>query len=294
MASRCLALWVGVALAACEIPGRAPAPSPSPSAAAVEDQRVTRARAALSAAEAQPLPTPEPPPSPRPRNWKPLPAPEFKPGEVEAIGLLEQAAAADARGPEAHELLAGVLEGPAVRRHEAARAAKAAKRGTAAAPAPPDQGVDASPARVARAYRAAVEATPGTAEPLLDRFIAFSVKVEDHASADWAYQERIRRAKENATAGPLEAYGDFLLDVRKDPLAAAEQYRNVLIWKPGDARVRDRLARIHLEAARGHLEQQQFAAAETQVREAAKHVDAGTPSAAVLAGYQARLKAIRR
>ena len=294
MRSRCLALTIGfIALAACEIPGRTPPPSPSPSPVVAEDARVTRARAALKAAEAEPVPTPEPPPSPRPRNWQPPPAPEFKPAEVEAIGLLEEAAAADARRPEAHELLAGVLEGPALRRHEAEKKAKAAKRRAPTPAPPPDQGVDASPARVARAYRAAVEATPGTG-PLLDRMIKFAVAAEDFAAADWAYQERIRRAKENATAGPLEQYGDFLLDVRKDPLAASEQYRNVLIWKAGDPRVRERLAGIHLAAARGHLDLQQWAAAETQVREAAKYVDPGTPSAALLAEYQARLAAIRR
>jgi hypothetical protein len=293
MASRGLALSIAVALAACEIPGRTP-PSPSPSPVVAEDPRVARARAALEAAEAEPLPTPPPPPSPVPRNWKPGPAPEFKPSEVEAIGLLEQVAAADAGRPEAHELLARALEEPALRRHEAARAAAAAKRRTPPPAAPPDQGIDASPARVARAYRAAVAATPGPAEPLLQRLIAFAVKVDDLAAADWGYQERIRRAKENATAGPLEEYGDFLHDVRNEPLAAAEQYRNVLLWKPGDPRVRERLARIHLEAARGHLDKRQWAAVETQVREAAKYVDPGAPSAAVLADYQARLAAIRR
>jgi hypothetical protein len=280
------------ALAACEIPGGTP-PPPSPSPVAVEDERVRRARAALKAAEGEPLPTPEPPPSPRPRDWRPRPAPEFKPGEVEAIGLLEQAAASDVRRPEAHELLAEVLEGAALRNHETAKAARASRRRTAEPPAAPDQGVDASPARVVRAYRAAVEATPGTAERVLEKFIEFAVRVEDYDAADWAHQERIRRARENASAGPLERYGDFLFTVRRDPLAAAQQYRNLLLWRPDDARVRERLAGIHLEAARGHIEKKQWAAAETQVTEAAKYVDPGAPSAAVLADYRSRLASIR-
>ena len=292
MTPRGLALFVAIALAACELPRSAPPSSPPPPPA--EDARVARARTLLEAAAREPVPTPPPPPSPKPRHWVPQPSPEFKPSELEAIHILEEAAAADPGRPEAHEILAGVLERTAMARHESTKDARTATRKKPAPPAPPDQGVDATPARVSRAYRAAVAATPGGAGPVIERFIRFAVAVDDLTAADWAYQERIRREKENASAGPLEQYGDFLLDVRKDPLAAAEQYRNVLMWKPADARVRGQLAGIYLAAAREHLDKKEWSAAESRVKEAAKYVDKGTPAASVLAGYQSRLSAIRR
>jgi len=286
---RRLVLAAAVVLASCGIPGTSAPPPPAASPAAALDPRVARARELLKQAESEPLPVAPLPPSPRPRNWVPEPAPAFKPGEVEAVRLLEEAAAADKSRPEAHELLAQVLEPAVLRRHQEVQAA-----GKKKPPAPPpDQGVEASPARVSRAYRAAIEATPG-AGPLLDRLIAYATRVGDLEAADWAYQERIRRARENAGAGPLAAYGDFLLDVKKDPLAAAEQYRNVVLWTPGDTRVKGRLTGIYLDMARAHFEKQEYAAAESRVKEAAKYVVAGSPEEATLAAYRSRLANIRR
>jgi hypothetical protein len=286
---RRLALAAALALASCEMPGTsAPPPSPPPAVAA-PDPRVERARELLKQAESEPLPAAPLPPSPRPRKWVPEPAPAFKASEVEAVRQLEAAVAADPGRPEAHDLLAQALEPAVLRRREEEQAAGPKKP----LPPPPDQGIDASPARVSRAYRAAVEATPGDG-PIIDRMIAFATRVGDLEAADWAYQERIRRARENASAGPLAAYGDFLLDVKKDSLAAAEQYRNVLLWTPGDARVKGRLAAIYLDLARGHFEKQEYAAAESRVKEAAKYVEPGSPEAATLAAYRARLTNIRR
>ena len=287
---RPLALAAALTLVACGLPGTAPPPSAAPSAAPAADPRVTRARELLKQAESEPLPTPPPPPSPRPRNWAPDPAPAFKPAEVEAIRLLEEAAAADPKRPEAHDILARLLDPHAARRHQEVQAAGKKKP----PPAPPDQGIDASPARVTRAYRAAIEATPGAAPPQIEPMIAFATRVGDLDSADWAYQERIRRARENLSAGPLLAYADFLMEVRKDPLAAAEQYRNVLLWRPDDAGVKARLAGIYLELARGHLEKREYAAADSRVKEAARYVGPGSPHEATLADYRSRLSAIRR
>ena len=292
---RRLALAAALALASCEIPGTSPPPPPPASPVAAVDPRVVRARELLKQAESEPLPAAPLPPTPRPRKWVPEPAPAFKPGEVEALRLLEEAIAADKRRPEAHALLAQALEPAVLRRHQEVQAAagKAGKRKAPPPPAPPDQGIDASPGRVSRAYRAGIEAAPGEG-PLIDRLIAFATRVGDLEAADWAYQERIRRARENATAGPLAAYGDFLLEVKKDPLAAAEQYRNVVLWTPGDTRVKGRLTAIYLDLARGHFEKQEYAAAESRVKEAAKYVVAGSPEEATLSAYRSRLASIRR
>jgi hypothetical protein len=215
----------------------------------------------------------------------------FKDAEVEAIRLLEAAAAADPGRPEAHEMLARLLEPRALRSHAREAAARASRK--KAPPAPPDQGIDASPARVVRAWRAAIDATP-TGGDGFDALIRFGTAVGDLDAVDWAHRERIRRAKENATAEPLAAYADFLLIARKDRLAAAEQYKNALLWSPDDAAVRDRLAGIYLEMAGEHLARREYGAAESRATEAAKYVSPGSEEARVLAGYRQRLSAIRR
>ena len=262
--------------------------APAPSAA--ENPLVIQAREALKRAESAPLPTPLPPPLPVPRGWKPEPAPELKPEEIEAIRLLEQAVAAPSPGREAHELLARVLEPSALREHERAVAARGKKTPP---PAPPSQGVDVTSERVARAYRAAVEADPATTD-LIDPLIAFASRVDDLAAMDWAHQELIRRARERDTAAPLARYGDFLRDRRGDPLAAAEQYRGALLWAPQDAVIRAKLADIYLGLAKQHYDKREYAGAEVRLGEAAKFADPASPQGKVLADYQHRLSAIRR
>lgn len=258
---------------------------------AAENPLVVRAREALKRAESAPLPTPLLPPSPLPRGWKPQPAPELKPEEIEAIRLLEQAAAAQPRGREAHELLARVLEPSALRQHERAVQARGKKTPP---PAPPGQGVDVSPARVARAYRAAVEADPSTTD-LIDPLIAFASKVDDLDAMDWAHQELIRRAREKDTTTPRVRYADFLRERRGDVLAAAEQYRGALMWAPDDAATRAKLADIYLALAKEHYAKREFAGMEVRLGEAAKFVgDPASPQGRVLADYRQRLSAIRR
>lgn len=258
--------------------------------APAEDPLVVRAREALKRAESAPLPTPLPPPSPLPRGWKPQPAPELKAEEIEAIGLLEQAVAAEPRRREAHEFLARVLEPWALRRHERAVAARGKKTPP---PEPPDQGVDTSPARVARAYRAAIEADISTAD-LIDPLIAFASRVDDLDAMDWAYQELIRRARERDTVTPQARYGDFLRERRGDVLAAAEQYRGALLWAPQDAALRAKVADIYLALAKAHYDKREYAGAEARLVEAAKFVDRASPQGKTLADYQHRLAEIRR
>jgi hypothetical protein len=285
-----LVIVVAGALAGCG--GGAPSGDATASPAAVaEDGLLAQARDALRRAETAPLPTPLPPPSPIPRGWKPLPAPDLKAEEIEAIHLLEQAAAAQPGKRAPQEMIARVYEPWALRQHERAVAARGIKKNPP--PALPDQGVDVSPARVSRAYRAAVEADPAT--DLIDPMIAFAGKVDDLDSMEWAHQELFKRAKEKDTVTPQVRYGDFLRDRRKDVQAAAEQYRGALIWAPNDVEIRAKVAEIYLGLAKDHYGRREYAGAEVQLKEAAKFIgDPDSPQGKTLADYRQRLAAIRR
>ena len=271
--------------------GTAPPSAPPPPPAPTENPAVGEARGLLKQAESAPLPTPLPPPSPLPRGWKPQPAPDLKPEEIQAIRLLEQAAAADPGKRPAHEVLARTLEPSALRRHEREVAARGKKTPP---PGPPDQGVDVSPARVARAYRAAIEADAAAVD-LIDPLIAFASQVDDLDTMDWAYRELIRRVKEKDTTGPLVRYADFLLERRRDPLAAAEQYRGALLWMPADRVIRAKLADIYLRLAQENYDRSKYSAVEVRLGEASKFVDdPQSPQGRVLADYRQRLATIRR
>jgi hypothetical protein len=282
---------VAAIAAASVIAGCGGGPPPSQAAApAAADPLVIQAREALKRAESAPLPTPPPPPSPLPRGWKPQPAPELKPEEIEAIRLLEKATAAQPRRREGHEMLARVLEPWALRQHERAVAARGKKTPP---PGPPDQGVDLSPARVSRAYRAAIEADASTSD-LLDPLIAFASKVDDLDAIDWAYNELIRRARERDIVTPQARYGDFLRDRRGDVLAAAEQYRGALLWAPEDPVLRAKLADIYLALTKAHYDKREYAGAEARLGEAAKYAVRGSPQGNMVEDYKQRLSAIRR
>lgn len=284
-----VAILVAGALVSCN---RA-APQPDASAATLPpaaNPLLAQAREALLRAETAPIPTPPPPPSPLPRGWKPAPAPDLKPEEIEAIRLLEEAAAASPAQADVHELLAKTLEPHAVREHDRALAARGKK---APAPRPPDPGVDVSPARAVAAYRAAVEANPNSG--LIGPMIAFAGRVGDLDAADWAHQEWIRRAKEKDTVTPRVLYGDFLRDQRKDLMAAAEQYRGALMWNASDSVTREKLAALYLDLAAQHFAKNEYAGAEVRLREAQKYVgDATSPEGQRYAEYRKRLSAIRR
>lgn len=284
-----LALAAAGTLTACG--ASAPPQAAPPAATESESALVTQARDLIRQADSAPLPTPLPPPSPLPKGWKPQPAPELKPEEIEAIRLLEQAAAADPGKRPAQELLARVLEPAALRQHEREVAARGQK---SPPPGPPDQGVDVSPARVARAYRAAIEADQATVD-LIDLLIAFASKVDDLDTMGWAHQELVRRAKEKDTTGPLVRYADFLRERRKDPLAAVEQYRGALLWIPTDTVIRGKVADIYLTLAKESYDRSEYAGMEVRLTEAAKYVDdPASPRGRMLADYRQRLTSIRR
>ena len=92
-----------------------------------ENALVAQAREALKRAETAPLPDAAAAAFADAAGWKPLPAPELKPEEIEAIRLLEQAVAAQPGEREPHELLARALEPYALRQHERAVAARGKK-----------------------------------------------------------------------------------------------------------------------------------------------------------------------
>ncbi len=110
--------------------------------------------------------------------------------------------------------------------------------------------------------------------------------------AELGYQELIRRVKESAE--PLTKYGDFLVREKKDPVAAIEQYRQALIWSPGDDATRAKLADIFLTRGVDYFNDQQFAMAEAQFAEAAKYIpDRDSPQGRMLKEHQAKLREMR-
>ncbi len=81
----------------------------------------------------------------------------------------------------------------------------------------------------------------------------------------------------------LVRFGDFLTGPGQDPEGALGVYAQALIWRPDDTGTRLKMADVHLEAARGHVDRREFVAAEARLREARKFVvDPGTPQARTL------------
>jgi tetratricopeptide (TPR) repeat protein len=250
-------------------------------------------------AQSAPLPTPPPPPSPLPKGWEPPPGPGFKPEEVQAAQFLEQAIALKPDHAPAHLALAELLGPHAARQQEQARQEeeRAAKKGGARrgspAPAlpPPTSPVDASVDRVIRSYQMAVQGDPGL--EVLESMIGFGARVGRLDAQETAFQELVRRVRERAE--PLVRYGDFLVNQKKDPEAAIEQYRQALIWKTDDDATRGKIADIYLTMVAAHYAQQQYALAEARLRDAQKWVtDRDSPQGRRLEDYQARLRDIRR
>ena len=122
------------------------------------------------------------------------------------------------------------------------------------------------------AYGADREALRAEAVAEADRLAAFTQQMVDQifSYAELGYQELIRRVKESAE--PLTKYGDFLVREKKDPVAAIEQYRQALIWSPGDDAIRAKLADIFLTRGVDYFNDQQFAMAEALFAEAAKYI----------------------
>jgi tetratricopeptide (TPR) repeat protein len=248
-------------------------------------------------AESAPLPTPPPVVGELPRGVAPLPAPEFKPEELQALGLFEKAIAARPDLGGAHRAVAELLSPHAIRRYDRQREAAAARtvrrRGKAEPPAVPEgeaQGVDYGIERIVRAYEfAAGSAEDGHAAA--DGLIAFGIRVGRLDVAESGFRHLLEKVKEKPE--PLIRYGNFLVDQKKDGDAAIEQYRQALIWKPDDEATRLRIASIYLARGAEHFNSQQFAVADAEFKQAAKWVAPGSPQEEQLRSYQKRLLEIR-
>jgi tetratricopeptide (TPR) repeat protein len=234
---------------------------------------------------------PPPPPAPLPRGASPAP-PALSDAEKQAVSFLERAIAARAEFAAAHRALADLLAPYAARASEAERDAAARRRGgkPPASTLPAASGVDASPARVIAEYRKAAEADPRD-KTAVDALIAFSDQVGDFEAAAAAFELLVSRDRESAD--PYVHYGDFLLGRKKAPEEAIQQYRQALIWRPDDATVKTKIARIYLEQAVAAFDGRQYATTQTRLDEARKWVAPSSAESAQVLVYQGRLSAIR-
>jgi hypothetical protein len=244
-------------------------------------------------AEAAPLPTPPPLPSPAPKKATPLPAPEFKPEELTAVGFLDRALQAQAGHPIASLAMAQLLAPHAARRFDMQKPATSKKGARGRAPEPaaaaggPDFGID----RVLGAYRDAV--SNGTSKEAIEKMYEFAVRVERVDDAQWALDQLLAREREKPE--PLVRYGDFLRDYRKEPHKAIERYREALIWKADDETVTGRIADIYINEGIEAFEKHQWAVTEARLQEARKYVkNPNSPQGLKIRDYETRLAGIRR
>jgi tetratricopeptide (TPR) repeat protein len=252
-------------------------------------------------AEAAPLPTPPPPPSPAVRGTPAPLAPEFKPEELTAVDFFEKALQQRADHPRASLDLARLLTPHTARRYDFEQAAKGKR------PAPPKKGArpqpvetpgdvregpDFSVTRVAQLYQAALQGAPNKIEPV-EAYVKFCMRVGLLDEADAALRELVKRDREKPE--PLIRYGDFLGEVRKDPQAALEQYRQALIWSPDNSATKARIADIYITMGIENYSKLQYAAAESRFNEAAKYVtDSRSPQGLKIQDYMGKLGAIRK
>jgi tetratricopeptide (TPR) repeat protein len=144
-------------------------------------------------------------------------------------------------------------------------------------------------ARVLAAYGAAIQADPADTEAV-ERLIEFATRAGRAAEVEAGYREWVRRDRENPEV--LVRFGDFLAGPGDDPQEALGVYAQALMWRPDDEATRLKIADIHMAAARGYLEADQYAGAEARLREARKYVGSGSgasPQASRLRALEARL-----
>ena len=252
----------------------------------------------LKKAETAPLPTPPPPTAPLPKGAEPPPAPEFKPEEIQAASFFEKAIAAQPADPRPHMALAQLLAPHALHRREVEEQAawrKKPARGRAKPtppplPTPDPSGIDYGVERIVRSYEAAIQNDP-TGRQSVEALIAFAVQVGALEAAEGALQELTKRVKESPD--PFLRYGDFFLEVKKDPEAAIEQYRQALIWRPDDEKTRGKIAGIYIDMGAAAYGRKEYGIAQTRFAEAVKYADKGSAQELRLQDYLGRLREIR-
>jgi tetratricopeptide (TPR) repeat protein len=219
----------------------------------------------------------------------PMPAPgaaaptgsALKPEEARALAFYERAVAARPEHAAAHLAIAELLAPHAL-------AATPPRGGGASASR---KAADVAVDRVLRSFGEAVQADPaGTVAA--EAMIQFATRAGRVAEADGAFQELVRRRREDPDL--LVRYGDFLAGPGGNPEGALAQYAQALIWRPDDTATRLKMAEIHLAAASALLAQQEYAAAEARLREARRFVvDPASAPAARLKELEGRLREIR-
>jgi len=230
-------------------------------------------RAWAGKAKLAPVPTPAP--------GTPAGAPRLKPEEERALALYERAVAARPDLVDAQLAIAELLAPHAL----LAAAARPARPGAQVAPADPLL------ERVLRSYGQAVQADlSGTAAA--EGLIAFATRAGRPGEADAAFQELVRRRREDP--GLLVRYGDFLAGPAGRPEAALAQYAQALIWRPDDSATKLKMADIHLAAAAELIRGLQYVAGEARLKDARRYVvDPSSPQAARLAELEGRLREVR-
>jgi tetratricopeptide (TPR) repeat protein len=236
-----------------------------------------------------PLPTP-PPAAPGTRGE---PAPEFKAEELKAVACFERVLESQPGSSCASLGLADLLAPHSLRKYGSA-AAKSGGRNRRAVPVEtPNAGEpDYRPERVLQAYRAAIQGEVSATEPV-DRMVDFALRVGNLDDADQGLRELVKRDRENPA--PLVRYGDFLLNERKNALAAIEQYRQALIWRADDPETKAKIAEIYIGQAIDAYGKAQYAVADARLRDAQKYVtDPVSPEGLKIRDYRGKLNAIRQ
>jgi tetratricopeptide (TPR) repeat protein len=258
------------------------------------DPEILALRGMAWAKKAELAPLPTPPPSAPGLKGPPAQAAEFKPEELQAVEAFERALAASAGHPLASLGLADLLAPHSLRRYSAPTVAKpSGRRPRAAADSPPaaEPGPDFRPERVIQCYRAAIQGDPASKEAV-GRLVEFALRVGRTDDADQALQELVRRDREKPE--PLVRYGDFLVTQRRDPMAAIEQYRQALIWKPDDVATRAKIADIYIGQGIDFYGKNQYSVAEARFLDAQKYVaDPRSPQGLKIQDYMGKLRAIR-
>ena len=211
----------------------------------------------------------------------------LKPEEQRALGFYERAVAARPDFGDAHVAIAELLAPHAVA--SAAALPAAVPRGKAGAPgaAAPDPLVD----RVLSSYGNAMQSDLAGTQAA-EALIAFATRVGRTSEADSAFQELVRRRREDQAL--LVRYGDFLAGPAGNPEAALAQYAQALIWKPDDTATKLKMAEIHLAAAAAYLRDLQYVQAEARLKYAKRYaVDPASPQAKRLAELEGRVREIR-
>jgi tetratricopeptide (TPR) repeat protein len=125
-----------------------------------------------------------------------------------------------------------------------------------------------------------------------ERLVRFATAAGRLAEADAAYQELLKRRREDPDL--LVRYGDFIAGPRGNPDGALAQYAQALMWRPDDAATRLKMADIYLQAAAAHLGKREYAAAEQRIRDAKQlNFDAGSPQGALMRDLEQQLRDIR-